>query len=125
MVYNKSDFKVGGKVIVLNYDDLTYHKKWTKYEAVVTKIGRVYVHVILAGDWSLKFDLETGLSDGSRFMVFPNLNSYIDYHNTYRLRPVVRRAFEKQYKALTYDKLKQISEILNVDWKSVLPEEVQ
>lgn len=125
MVYDKSDFKVGGKVIVLNYEDLTRHKKWTKYEAIVTKIGRVYVHVVLAGDWNIKLCLETGLSDGSRYMVFPTMNTYIDFHNTYRLRPVIKRAFEKQYKALTFDKLKQLSEILDVDWRSVLPEEVR
>lgn len=120
MTYDKNTFVVGGKVIVLNYEDLTRRHKWTWYDAVVTKVGRAYVHVILAGDWNLKFSLETGMCDG-RYIVFPNRNAYIDYHNTYSLRPIVRRELDKQYKTLSFDKLTQIAEVLEIDWKKVIP----
>lgn len=116
MVYGKTTFEVGKKVTVLNYEDLTRRRTWKTYEGEVVKIGRAYVHVMLPGQWLLKFEFETGLCDG-RYMVFPSRNDYIDFHNTYLLRQKVQRAWNKQYKTLPVKDLLKIAEVLHVEYE--------
>lgn len=117
MTYTKRDFHIGQQVIVVNLDKLKQRQpKWIKYTAEVVKIGRTFVYAQLPGHWELQFDMETGLdAKNMRYKVFATLNDYIDYHNTYMLRPVVRRTFEKQFQTLSVDKLVAIAKILEIE----------
>lgn len=117
MAYTKKDFHIGQQVIVVNLDKLKQRQpEWVKYTAEVVKIGRTFVYAQLPGLWELQFDMETGLdAKNMRYKVFATLNDYIDYHNTYMLRPVVRRTFEKQFQTLSVDKLVAIAKILEIE----------
>lgn len=117
MTYTKRDFRIGQQVIVVNLDKLKQRQpEWIKYTAEVVKIGRTFVYAQLPGLWELQFDMETGLdAKNMRYKVFATLNDYIDYHNTYMLRPVVRRTFEKQFQTLSVDKLVAIAKILEIE----------
>ena len=117
MAYTKKDFHIGQQVIVVNLDKLKQRQpEWVKYTAEVVKVGRTFVYAQLPGPWELQFDMETGLdAKNMRYKVFATLNDYIDYHNTYMLRPVVRRTFEKQFQTLSVDKLVAIAKILEIE----------
>lgn len=117
MAYTKRDFRIGQQVIVVNLDKLKQRQpEWVKYTAEVVKVGRTFVYAQLPGPWELQFDMETGLdAKNMRYKVFATLNDYIDYHNTYMLRPVVRRTFEKQFQTLSVDKLVAIAKILEIE----------
>lgn len=117
MTYTKRDFHIGQQVIVVNLDKLKQRQpEWVKYTAEVVKIGRTFVYAQLPGLWELQFDMETGLdAKNMRYKMFATLNDYIDYHNTYMLRPVVRRTFEKQFQTLSVDKLVAIAKILEIE----------
>lgn len=117
MAYTKKDFHIGQQVIVVNLDKLKQRQpEWVKYTAEVVKIGRTFVYAQLPGLWELQFDMETGLdAKNMRYKMFATLNDYIDYHNTYMLRPVVRRTFEKQFQTLSVDKLVAIAKILEIE----------
>lgn len=117
MAYTKRDFHIGQQVIVVNLDKLKQRQpEWIKYTAEVVKVGRTFVYAQLPGPWELQFDMETGLdAKNMRYKVFATLNDYIDYHNTYMLRPVVRRTFEKQFQTLSVDKLVAIAKILEIE----------
>lgn len=117
MAYTKRDFYIGQQVIVVNLDKLKQRQpEWVKYTAEVVKVGRTFVYAQLPGPWELQFDMETGLdAKNMRYKVFATLNDYIDYHNTYMLRPVVRRTFEKQFQTLSVDKLVAIAKILEIE----------
>lgn len=117
MAYTKRDFYIGQQVIVVNLDKLKQRQpEWIKYTAEVVKVGRTFVYAQLPGPWELQFDMETGLdAKNMRYKVFATLNDYIDYHNTYMLRPVVRRTFEKQFQTLSVDKLVAIAKVLDIE----------
>lgn len=117
MAYTKRDFHIGQQVIVVNLDKLKQRQpEWIKYTAEVVKVGRTFVYAQLPGPWELQFDMETGLdAKNMRYKVFATLNDYIDYHNTYMLRPVVRRTLEKQFQTLSVDKLVAIAKILEIE----------
>lgn len=117
MAYTKRDFHIGQQVIVVNLDKLKQRQpEWVKYTAEVVKVGRTFVYAQLPGPWELQFDMETGLdAKNMRYKVFATLNDYIDYHNTYMLRPVVRRTLEKQFQTLSVDKLVAIAKILEIE----------
>lgn len=117
MAYTKRDFYIGQQVIVVNLDKLKQRQpEWVKYTAEVVKVGRTFVYAQLPGPWELQFDMETGLdAKNMRYKVFATLNDYIDYHNTYMLRPVVRRTLEKQFQTLSVDKLVAIAKILEIE----------
>lgn len=117
MAYTKRDFYIGQQVIVVNLDKLKQRQpEWVKYTAEVVKVGRTFVYAQLPGLWELQFDMETGLdAKHMRYKVFATLNDYIDYHNTYMLRPVVRRTLEKQFQTLSVDKLVAIAKILEIE----------
>ena len=117
MAYTKRDFYIGQQVIFVNLDKLKQRQpEWVKYTAEVVKVGRTFVYAQLPGPWELQFDMETGLdAKNMRYKVFATLNDYIDYHNTYMLRPVVRRTLEKQFQTLSVDKLVAIAKILEIE----------
>lgn len=117
MAYTKRDFYIGQQVIVVNLDKLKQRQpEWVKYTAEVVKVGRTFVYAQLPGPWELQFDMETGLdAKNMRYKVFATLNDYIDYHNTYMLRPVVRRTLEKQFQTLSVDKLVAIAKVLDIE----------
>lgn len=117
MAYTKRDFHIGQQVIVVNLDKLKQRQpEWVKYTAEVVKVGRTFVYAQLPGPWELQFDMETGLdAKNMRYKVFATLNDYIDYHNTYMLRPVVRRTLEKQFQTLSVDKLVVIAKVLDIE----------
>ena len=117
MAYTKRDFHIGQQVIVVNLDKLKQRQpEWVKYTAEVGKVGRTFLYAQLPGPWELQFDMETGLdAKNMRYKVFATLNDYIDYHNTYMLRPEVRRTLEKQFQTLSVDKLVAIAKILEIE----------
>lgn len=117
MAYTKKDFYIGQQVIVVNLAKLKGRQpEWVKYTAEVVKIGRTFVYAQLPGPWELQFDMETGLdAKHSKYKVFVTLNDYIDYHNTYILRPAVRRIFDKQLQTLSVEKIVEIAKILEIN----------
>lgn len=122
MAYTKKDFYIGQQVIVVNLAKLKGRQpEWIKYTAEVVKIGRTFVYAQLPGPWELQFDMETGLdAKHSKYKVFVTLNDYIDYHNTYMLRPAVRRIFDKQLQTLSVEKLVEIARILDIDARGMI-----
>lgn len=122
MAYTKKDFYIGQQVIVVNLAKLKGRQpEWVKYTAEVVKIGRTFVYAQLPGPWELQFDMETGLdAKHSKYKVFVTLNDYIDYHNTYMLRPAVRRIFDKQLQTLSVEKLIEIARILDMDVRGMI-----
>lgn len=117
------NYTLGAKVIVINYNDLTQRHRWTRYDGVVTMVGRKYVTIELSALLTVKCDLETGISADKRYRSFATRNDFVEFHNTYRLRERVKREINKQHMYLSYDKLKQMAELLDVDWRAMMYED--
>lgn len=122
MAYTKNDYHVGQQVIVLNLNKLKGRQiEWVTYTAEVVKIGRTFMYAQLPGPWELQFDMETGLeAKNQRYKVFLTMNDYIDFHNTYILRPIVKRALGRQLRTMNVDQLIAIAQILGVEYEGVM-----
>ena len=122
MAYTKNDYHVGQHVIVLNLNKLKGRQiEWVTYTAEVVKIGRTFMYAQLPGPWELQFDMETGLeAKNQRYKVFLTMNDYIDFHNTYILRPIVKRALGRQLRTMNVEQLIAIAQILGVEYEGVM-----